>query len=86
MKVPKNESKNLATRCFSPDCKESKKKIDSVWKEISEKYKIIEKIGSGAFGNVYKAKCKETGQKVAIKHIFDFAENDYNVIKVLREI
>ncbi|EHY66175.1 casein kinase 1 [Nematocida ausubeli] len=31
------------------------------------KYKILGKIGSGAFGDIYEGECQETGKKVAIK-------------------
>ncbi|KAI5191846.1 hypothetical protein NEMIN01_1701 [Nematocida minor] len=31
------------------------------------KYKILEKIGSGAFGDIYEGECQETYKKVAVK-------------------
>ena len=39
-----------------------------------------EEIGKGRYGTVYSAKCKTTQQKVAIKHITNFTENDYTFI------
>lgn len=36
-------------------------------KKIEEKYEKLEKIGTGAYGVVYKAKIIETGTFVAIK-------------------
>ena len=38
-------------------------------KEIWEKYEELGNLGSGTFGNVYKAKNKSTGKYVAIKEI-----------------
>ena len=37
--------------------------------DIWEKYKKIEKIGFGNYGNVYKVKNKKTGDYYAIKEI-----------------
>jgi casein kinase 1 len=37
---------------------------------IREKYKIINKIGAGSFGTIYKAENIATGQEVAIKAEF----------------
>jgi serine/threonine protein kinase len=34
-----------------------------------EKYKILEMLGEGAFGKVYKALNKKTGETVAIKKL-----------------
>ena len=47
--------------------------------DIWEKYKKIEKIGFGNYGNVYKVKNKKTGDYYAIKEIkkekFEILEN-----------
>lgn len=49
-------------------------------------YDILEVAGSGSYGKVYKALCKRTNQVVAIKHITDFGHQDYQMVKVIREI
>ena len=55
------EDKN---RSRSPISKSNKK-----WYHILDDYDIVDQIGNGAYGKVIKAKCKETGQFVAIKMI-----------------
>jgi serine/threonine protein kinase len=54
--------------------------------EIIQKYEIIEKIGQGSFGKVYKANCKMTKKMVAIKHIKHKYSNEYESLKLIREI
>ena len=34
---------------------------------VADRFQIIEKIGSGSFGNVYKAKAISSGELVALK-------------------
>lgn len=34
---------------------------------VDGKYKMIKKVGSGAFGEIYRATNKETGEDVAVK-------------------
>ena len=55
-------------------------------KSIQEHYDILELAGSGSHGNVYKAQCKKTADIVAIKHIVDFKNSSYQMIKIIREI
>ena len=52
-------------------------------KEIWEKYEELGKLGSGTFGNVYKAKNKSTGKYVAIKEI---TKSKYNSSEYLSEV
>lgn len=42
-------------------------------------------VGKGSYGKVFKAKCRNTGRKVAIKYI-DFRNNETNlVLSICRE-
>ncbi|KAH8282746.1 hypothetical protein KR054_009453, partial [Drosophila jambulina] len=34
---------------------------------LARKYRVYAKIGSGSFGDIYKAECRETGERVAVK-------------------
>lgn len=43
-------------------------------------------IGTGSYGQVVQARCKQTEKIVAIKLIKDVLRTDYETIKVLREI
>ena len=45
------------------------------------KYEILDVVGEGAYGVVYKAKHKQTKQVVAIKKFKESAEEDENVKK-----
>lgn len=49
-------------------------------------YTVLEKIGEGTYGTVYKALCHETGERVAIKRIKVSPEEDGVPSTALREI
>lgn len=51
---------------------------------ISERYEIIEKIGSGGMADVYKAKCHRLNRYVAIKILKQEFSNDKNFITKFR--
>ena len=56
--------------------------------DIWEKYKKIEKIGFGNYGNVYKVKNKKTGDYYALKEInkgkFEIVENDFKEMNKIK--
>jgi len=54
--------------------------------EISSRFSMLEKIGEGTYGTVYKAICHNTGEKVAIKKIKIMYEEDGLPATALREI
>ena len=56
------------------------------WKVVTKDYLVIKQVGEGAFGKVYMAKCKTTRLKVAIKHMDDFSDHYYGLVKVIREL
>lgn len=60
--------------------------LGPAWNEILVYYQIKNKVGEGSFGDVYRAKCVLTSQTVAIKHIKGFSKNDYDFVKLIREI
>lgn len=61
--------------------KESQDKIES---QILEKYQVLKKLGSGAYGHVWKAKNKKTGSTVALKKIFDAFQHSIDAQRTFR--
>ncbi|XP_039265837.2 extracellular signal-regulated kinase 2-like [Styela clava] len=53
---------------------------------ITEKYEIKRRLGKGAYGIVWKALDKRTGQTVALKKIFDAFRNSTDAQRTFREI
>uniref|UniRef100_A0A2K6U1L8 Serine/threonine-protein kinase 4 n=1 Tax=Saimiri boliviensis boliviensis TaxID=39432 RepID=A0A2K6U1L8_SAIBB len=55
---------------YNPPCLQLKKlDEDSLTKQPEEVFDVLEKLGEGSYGSVYKAIHKETGQIVAIKQV-----------------
>ncbi len=55
--------------------------MDMIGKVLSNRYEILEKIGSGGMATVYKAKCRVLNRFVAIKILKDEFANDAEFIK-----
>mmetsp|Transcript_32406 Transcript_32406/g.49576 ORF Transcript_32406/g.49576 Transcript_32406/m.49576 type:complete len:140 (-) Transcript_32406:1022-1441(-) len=49
-------------------------------------YQILKKVGSGAYGDVYKAQCLTSGTVVAVKRIPDACRSEIFARQILREI
>ena len=61
-------------------------KLDSVWDKIYSHYKLVSYIGEGSYGQVILGVCRRTETPVAIKLMQNFSKNDYDCVKLLREI
>lgn len=51
--------------------------LDGSWKTVKKTYSITKYLGKGTFGEVFKAKHRETGERFAIKRIKFNANNLY---------
>lgn len=56
------------------------------WSIVRQKYKIKDLIGSGSYGQVYRAKHRDTGTQVALKIINGVFDSDLHAKNVYREI
>ena len=59
---------------------------DQVEHHILAKYKLLKKIGSGAYGHVYKIQDRNTGQILALKKNFDAFSNSTDAQRTYRQI
>jgi serine/threonine-protein kinase 24/25/MST4 len=53
--------------------------------DMASRYQMMEELGSGSFGTVYKAIEKSTGEIVAIKHI-DLESSEDDIQEIQQEI
>ena len=60
--------------------------FDNIWLSAAKNYKLEKMIGAGSFGQVAKARCIVTDKIVAIKLIHDINQNEYNYVKIFREM
>lgn len=59
---------------------------EEVEAHILRKYSLIKKVGSGAYGHVWKVADKKTGQNLALKKIFDAFQHSTDAQRTFREI
>ncbi|SCM10481.1 mitogen-activated protein kinase 1, putative [Plasmodium chabaudi adami] len=78
-KAQKNMSKLLHT-------KSNKNETDNIDDHVLKKYDIIKKIGKGAYGIVFKARCRKSKKIVAVKKIFGAFQNSTDAQRTFREI
>lgn len=53
-----------------------------IGKEIAGQYKILQKLGKGSFGEIFKGVNTSTNEEVAIKLVIDF----FNIILGIRNL
>ncbi|CAD2106671.1 mitogen-activated protein kinase 1, putative [Plasmodium vinckei] len=78
-KTQKNVSKLLHS-------KSNKNETDNIDEHVLKKYDIIKKIGKGAYGIVFKARCRKSKKIVAVKKIFGAFQNSTDAQRTFREI
>ncbi|EAY10933.1 CMGC family protein kinase [Trichomonas vaginalis G3] len=60
--------------------------IENLDKQILKRYEIIKKVGKGAYGIVWRAQDRVTGQLVALKKVFGAFQNVIDAQRTYREI
>ena len=56
------------------------------WCCIAQKYEFITRQGKGSYGNVYKARDRETQEIVAVKHMTGIFRHNHHAKKMIREV
>ena len=59
---------------------------EDIDRHVTRKYDIIQKLGKGAYGIVWRAQEKRTREVVALKKIFDAFQNATDAQRTFREI
>lgn len=59
---------------------------EEIEKHILEKFEIQQKLGRGAYGVVWKARDKRTGELVALKKVYDAFQNSTDAQRTYREV
>ena len=59
---------------------------DEVDRHVLRKYEVVQKLGKGAYGIVWRAMDKKTKEVVALKKIFDAFQNATDAQRTFREI
>ena len=59
---------------------------DEVDRHVQRKYEIVQKLGKGAYGIVWRATDKRTKETVALKKIFDAFQNSTDAQRTFREV
>ena len=59
---------------------------DEIDRHVLRKYDIVQKLGKGAYGIVWRATDKKTKETVALKKIFDAFQNQTDAQRTFREV
>jgi len=64
----------------------AKKSMEEIDQAVLQRFEVIQKLGRGAYGVVWKCMDNETGETVALKKIFDAFQNATDAQRTYREI
>ena len=59
---------------------------EEVEAHVLKKYSLLKKVGSGAYGHVWKVSDRKTGDTLALKKIFDAFQHSTDAQRTFREI
>ena len=59
---------------------------DEIDRHVTRKYEIVQKLGKGAYGIVWRATDRKTKDVVALKKIFDAFQNSTDAQRTFREV
>ena len=59
---------------------------EEIDRHVIRKYEVVQKLGKGAYGIVWRAQDKKTRETVALKKIFDAFQNATDAQRTFREI
>ena len=76
----------FATLPPSPRPTPHHRRSDEIDRHVLRKYEVIQKLGKGAYGIVWRAMDKKTREVVALKKIFDAFQNSTDAQRTFREI
>ena len=68
------------------DAMASSSEIEAVDRKVNTRYELGQKLGKGAYGIVWKAVDRQSGEVVALKKIFDAFQNATDAQRTWREI
>jgi mitogen-activated protein kinase 15 len=68
------------------DDQDENDQTEQVDKQIARRYEMIQRLGKGAYGVVWRARDRDTGQIVALKKVFGAFQNNIDSQRTYREI